>query len=99
MTCLRAPPEGRLNLDTQSPRHALLCLEQKYLCQARGRGGWLELCHRPSDWRTDLTLIIIGLGAAGTHGPEGQAAFSYERPLSAASTALAAKGRRGSQFS
>jgi hypothetical protein len=41
-----------------------------------------------------LSPAINGLGAAGTHGPEGQAAFSCGRPLSAAPTALAAE--RGS---
>jgi hypothetical protein len=42
-----------------------------------------------------LSQATIGLGVAGTHGPEGQAAFSCGRPLSATSTALAAPSKMG----
>jgi hypothetical protein len=40
----------------------------------------------------------MGLGAAGTLGPEGQAAFSCGRPLSAAPTALADKAVGGAWY-
>jgi hypothetical protein len=45
-----------------------------------------------------LSPATKGLGVAGTLGPEGQAAFSYGRPLSATPTALADKGGGGAWY-
>lgn len=59
------------------------------LCVKRSAAVNWEICHDGlSDTRT-LSQGAIGLSAAGTLGPEGQSAFSYGRPSSAAPTALA----------
>jgi hypothetical protein len=59
------------------------------LCAKRTVAVDWEICRDGlSDTRT-LSREAMGLGAAGTLGPEGQAAFSYGRPSSATPTALA----------
>jgi hypothetical protein len=45
-----------------------------------GAMDWRICRYGPFDKR-GLSLATMGLGVAGTLGPEGQAAFSYGRPV------------------
>jgi hypothetical protein len=57
-----------VQLDTSTPR------------KAHGRKALAKPKIGPPDWRNALP-VTSGLGVAGTHGPEGQAAFSCGRPV------------------
>jgi hypothetical protein len=45
-----------------------------------GAMDW-HMCHHGPPDKRGLSPANIGLGVAGTLGPEGQAAFSYGRPV------------------
>jgi hypothetical protein len=78
-----------LSLWHQSPAPPAFCLLlRRGQCQRAGAMDWYIYRHGPCDKR-GLFPASIGLGVAGTLGPEGQVAFSCGRPIFAAPTALA----------
>jgi hypothetical protein len=95
MRCTVAQPKDPYSWVTNPPRHARF-VSWLEAAHASARAQWIGIAIY-ADLLTSASQspVTTGLGAAGTHGPEGQAAFSCGRPLSAAPTALADKRRRG----
>ena len=75
-----APPAGPKQWDTNPSRHARGPFGHLALLIERGRDCLAKPKSGPADRRTP-SLATTGLGVAGTLGPEGQAAFSYGRPV------------------